>query len=323
IRLGSPQVYDSVPDEAITSNGQSRTEVGFSYIAGLGTVHEEGSPHAQENGDDHSVGNIGRSNSAHQRLQGQQPQTPQNDIRPQGEYDNPWEWTAKARALGGPDGPNEVKRTRSKSDASPRGRSSPESDTRPQEDYDQPWKWIKKDRKLSQAVTDQEKGAANADSTPENLRRSTQSPKKPSKELKLDIKPSEINGEPVDPTVTLEHQKWYHGKLSRLEAEKKLKTCNECSYLVLRMSESAAKDFSLSLKSAKGYMHMKIVQHQEGFILGEFSKPFRSIPEMIHYYTRHKLNIRGAEHMALLNPVSDDLLADRPQDTSQARFVPT
>ena len=147
---GSPQMYDTVPDEAI-SNGQSRT----AYSAGLGTVHEEGVAHAQENGDDHVVGNIGRSNSAHQRLQ-QQPQTPQNDRRPQGEYDNPWEWTAKARAMGGPDGPVEVpnNRGRSQSDASPaRGRSSPESDTRPQEDYDQPWEWVKKDRKLSQAVT--------------------------------------------------------------------------------------------------------------------------------------------------------------------------
>ena len=151
---GSPQMYDTVPDEAI-SNGQSRTEGSFAYTAGLGTVHEEGAAHAQENGDDHVVGNIGRSNSAHQRLQ-QQPQTPQNDRRPQGEYDNPWEWTAKARAMGGPDGPVEVpnNRGRSQSDASPaRGRSSPESDTRPQEDYDQPWEWVKKDRKLSQAVT--------------------------------------------------------------------------------------------------------------------------------------------------------------------------
>ncbi len=59
--------------------------------------------------------------------------------------------------------------------------------------------------KLQPAET--EKGSTKADSTPENLRRSTQSPKKPSKELKLDIKPNEINGEPVDPTVTLEHQK--------------------------------------------------------------------------------------------------------------------
>ena len=55
--------------------------------------------------------------------------------------------------------------------------------------------------------TDKEKSSANADSTPENHRRSSQSPKKPSKELKLDIKSSEINGEPVDPAVSLEHQK--------------------------------------------------------------------------------------------------------------------
>lgn len=157
-----PQMYEAVPDESITSNGASRTEQAFSYT-GLGTVHEEGGAHNnQENGDDHmglSVGNgnsIGRSNSAHQRLQQQNPQTPHNDSRPQGEYDNPWEWTAKARAMGGADGPVEVretKRTRSKSDATPRGRSSPESDTRPQEDYDQPWEWIKKNRNLSQVVT--------------------------------------------------------------------------------------------------------------------------------------------------------------------------
>ena len=57
-------------------------------------------------------------------------------------------------------------------------------------------------------------------------------------------------------------------------------------------------------------MHMKIVfSHQtDGYILGEFSKPFPSISEMICYYTRQKLNIRGAEHMALLHPVIDQLL---------------
>ena len=64
----------------------------------------------------------------------------------------------------------------------------------------------------------------------------------------------------------------------------------------------------VSCRSAKGFMHMKIVHHTDGFILGEFSKPYPTISGMIHYYTQHKLNIRGAEHMALLHPVQDQLL---------------
>lgn len=55
-------------------------------------------------------------------------------------------------------------------------------------------------------------------------------------------------------------------------------------------------------------MHMKIIQHDEGFILGEFSKPFLTIPEMISYYTGHKLNIKGAAHMALMYPVTIEML---------------
>lgn len=56
-------------------------------------------------------------------------------------------------------------------------------------------------------------------------------------------------------------------------------------------------------------MHMKIVRSAEGqYILGQFSKPFDSIPEMVHFYTQHKLPIRGAEHMSLMHPVVNELL---------------
>lgn len=51
-------------------------------------------------------------------------------------------------------------------------------------------------------------------------------------------------------------------------------------------------------------MHMKFTQSADGrFVLGENSPPFSTIPEVIHYYTTHKLPIRGAEHMSLLYPV--------------------
>ncbi|KAH9370182.1 hypothetical protein HPB48_013104 [Haemaphysalis longicornis] len=115
-------------------------------------------------------------------------------------------------------------------------------------------------------------------------------------------------GEKVDASVALEKQGWYHGSISRLDAENLLRVLKEGSYLV-RNSESSKHDFSLSLKSARGFMHMKIVHSEDGkFILGQFSKPFESIPEMIHHYSVNKLPIKGAEHMSLLHPVIDQLL---------------
>ncbi|KTF75505.1 hypothetical protein cypCar_00038852 [Cyprinus carpio] len=110
-------------------------------------------------------------------------------------------------------------------------------------------------------------------------------------------------GERVDPTLPLEKQVWYHGALTRSEAECLLTLCKECSYLV-RKSQTSRNDYSLSLRSCHGFMHIKFSQSRDGkFILGENSPPFDSIPEVIHYYTTNKLPIRGAEHLSLLFPV--------------------
>lgn len=52
------------------------------------------------------------------------------------------------------------------------------------------------------------------------------------------------------------------------------------------------------------------IQHNgvDSFILGQFGKPFRSIPEMIHHFSLNRLPVRGAEHMCLLQPVIAQLL---------------
>ena len=113
-------------------------------------------------------------------------------------------------------------------------------------------------------------------------------------------------GEFVDSNVALEEQTWYHGQISRVAAEARLRPAPECSYLV-RRSESSRHDYSLSIKSASNIMHMKI-QYQESsrkYILGQFSKPYNSIPAMIAYYSKHTLNIKGAENVILLRPVPD------------------
>ncbi|KAM6980430.1 SH2 domain-containing adapter protein F isoform 4-T4 [Aplochiton taeniatus] len=111
-------------------------------------------------------------------------------------------------------------------------------------------------------------------------------------------------GERIDPSMPLESQFWYHGAISRTDAESLLRLCKEASYLV-RNSETSKNDFSLSLKSSQGFMHMKLSRTKENkYILGQNSCPFDSVPEIIHFYSSRKLPIKGAEHMSLLYPVA-------------------
>ncbi|XP_066590989.1 formin-J isoform X2 [Prorops nasuta] len=135
--------------------------------------------------------------------------------------------------------------------------------------------------------------------------------KKPGLSLGLPLEISAVRGSAdlVDVDLPLERQGWYHGSITRIEAEAVLRLLREGSYLV-RNSESTKQDYSLSLKSARGFMHMRIQKNQElnAYILGQFSKPFDSIPEMVRHFSVNRLPIRGAEHMCLLHPVIAQLL---------------
>ncbi|XP_038660294.1 SH2 domain-containing adapter protein B-like isoform X5 [Scyliorhinus canicula] len=113
----------------------------------------------------------------------------------------------------------------------------------------------------------------------------------------------EIIGERVNPNTPLEKQVWYHGAIGRTDAENLLRLCKECSYLI-RKSQSNKNDYSLSLKSSRGFMHMKLTKTKDKYILGEHSLPFDSIPEVIHHYMNRRLPIKGAEHLSLLYPVT-------------------
>ncbi|XP_020296237.1 uncharacterized protein LOC109861128 isoform X2 [Pseudomyrmex gracilis] len=137
-------------------------------------------------------------------------------------------------------------------------------------------------------------------------------PKKPgglSLGLPLEINAARISADLVDVELPLERQGWYHGSITRVEAEGLLRVHQEGSYLV-RNSESTKQDYSLSLKSARGFMHMRIQKNEElnAYILGQFSKPFENIPEMVRHFSVNRLPIRGAEHMCLLHPVIVQLL---------------
>ncbi|XP_056463143.1 SH2 domain-containing adapter protein F-like isoform X2 [Gadus chalcogrammus] len=223
------------------------------------------------------------------------------------------------------------------------GRESrlPQDDERPPEEYDQPWEW-KKER-ISKAFAallcydclsyeDTVNGTAGTvphrrmDCTAKSLtvqfegvdkprgsppgEAKTRPPQRHSSGCLVNTKMTPLDhcspsqGERIDPGLPLENQFWYHGAVSRTDAESLLRLCKEASYLV-RNSETSKNDFSLSLKSSQGFMHMKLARTKEGkYVLGQNSCPFDSVPEIIHFYSSRKLPIKGAEHMSLLYPVA-------------------
>ncbi|XP_035274007.1 SH2 domain-containing adapter protein F-like isoform X5 [Anguilla anguilla] len=189
----------------------------------------------------------------------------------------------------------------------PRESRLPQDDERPPEEYDQPWEW-KKDR-ISKAFAVQFDGAEKSRVSPtkEGKARPVQ---RHSSGCLVNTKLGSQDhsgpalGERIDPSVPLESQFWYHGAISRIDAESLLRLCKEASYLV-RNSETSKNDFSLSLKSSQGFMHMKLTRTKDSkYILGQNSCPFDSVPEIIHFYSSRKLPIKGAEHMSLLYPVA-------------------
>ncbi|XP_051876485.1 SH2 domain-containing adapter protein F-like [Pristis pectinata] len=174
----------------------------------------------------------------------------------------------------------------------------PQDDARPAEEYDQPWEWNKI---TVPPFSVQFNGIEKRQSSPLCDRRRQLRPPDLIKHGGPEF--SGIVGERIDPNTPLEKQVWYHGAISRTDAEKLLQLCKECSYLI-RNSQSSKNDYSLSLKSSQGFMHMKLTRTKDKYILGQNSLPFDSIPEVIHYYTTRKLPIKGAEHLSLLYPVT-------------------
>ncbi|CAL8298096.1 unnamed protein product [Lota lota] len=108
---------------------------------------------------------------------------------------------------------------------------------------------------------------------------------------------------PVDPALPLEKQSWYHGCVSRQEAEFELQPCKEASFLV-RNSESGTSKYSIALKTSQGCVHIIVAQTKEsGYTLDQSRCVFPSIPEVVHHYSTRRLPFNDAEHMSLLHPV--------------------
>ncbi|XP_073508999.1 SH2 domain-containing adapter protein F isoform X2 [Phyllobates terribilis] len=227
---------------------------------------------------------------------------PQDDERPPEEYDQPWEWKkdriSKAFAVGQLNSTAETQESDvSCAFSSQQPPSSPHlscqnsiEDSNAQLDHDD---------------DDDDDKTGMSPSSEDKLRHMHRHSAGNLKAIKnSSVEHISTVGERIDPSLPLESQFWYHGAISRTDAESLLRLCKEASYLV-RNSETSKIDFSLSLKSNQGFMHMKLSRTKENqYVLGQNSSPFDSVPEIIHHYTSRKLPIKGAEHMSLLYPVA-------------------
>ncbi|XP_063802905.1 SH2 domain-containing adapter protein E [Pseudophryne corroboree] len=174
----------------------------------------------------------------------------------------------------------------------------PENDERPAEEYEQPWEWKKEH--IVRALSVQFESSDRSPVKEEVVRLHQRQKSWTAKVLK---QPQAEHSDRVDPTVPLEKQSWYHGAVTRAEAESRLQSCREASYL-LRNSESGNSKYSIALKTSQGCVHIIVAQTKDNkFTLNQTGGVFCSIPEVVHYYSSQKLPFKGAEHMSLLYPV--------------------
>uniref|UniRef100_A0A3Q4MWM8 Src homology 2 domain containing E n=1 Tax=Neolamprologus brichardi TaxID=32507 RepID=A0A3Q4MWM8_NEOBR len=158
----------------------------------------------------------------------------------------------------------------------------PELDTRPSTEYELPWEWKKEHivKTLSGTVKFIHVFSYYSHAMKANSK-----------------KPPPLQITYISASV------WYHGCVTRQEAEFQLHSCKEASFLV-RNSESDNSKYSIALKTSQGCVHIIVAQTKEnGYTLDQSSCVFPSIPEVVHHYSTQRLPFNGAEHMTLLHPV--------------------
>ncbi|XP_031709354.1 SH2 domain-containing adapter protein E [Anarrhichthys ocellatus] len=246
---------------------------------------------------------------------------PESDIRPAGEYELPWEWRKEdiVRALSA---------QFEAVDCSPT-KENGSSSTRQQQQQQQQQHTLRQKNWNHKILVPSSPSSSSSPSFPSSpiLKLSPLSPPSPSfPTLKLSpLSPSSspnklsppsptslsapLDGEAVkvDPSLPLEKQSWYHGSVSRQQAEAQLQRCREASFLV-RDSESGTSKYSIALKTSQSCVHIIVAQTKSvkglGFTLDQSSCVFSSIPELVHHYCTHRLPFTGAEHMTLQHPVA-------------------
>uniref|UniRef100_A0A3Q3GPA3 SH2 domain-containing adapter protein E n=1 Tax=Labrus bergylta TaxID=56723 RepID=A0A3Q3GPA3_9LABR len=187
------------------------------------------------------------------------------------------------------------------------GVTQPELDPRPSAEYELPWEWKKEQivRTLSAQFDSPERPTKDDTPHPTLNRKQKSWTQKILRSSPPTLLPSCSPGANMEqmksnPALSLS---WYHGCVTRQEAESQLQSCKEASFLV-RNSESDNSKYSIALKTSQGCVHIIVAQTKEnGYTLDQSSCVFPSIPEVVHHYCTQRLPFNGAEHMTLLHPV--------------------
>ncbi|XP_015921768.1 growth factor receptor-bound protein 2 [Parasteatoda tepidariorum] len=118
--------------------------------------------------------------------------------------------------------------------------------------------------------------------------------------------------------IEMKNHDWYHGRISRADAEKLLLTKHEGAFLI-RVSESSPGDFSLSVKCGEGVQHFKVLRDTQGkFFL--WVKKFNSLNELIDYHRTatvsrsHDVKLRDIQKEEYLVQALYDF---RPQESGE------
>ncbi|NXL40646.1 SHD protein, partial [Glaucidium brasilianum] len=181
----------------------------------------------------------------------------------------------------------------------------PRDDERPADEYDQPWEW-KKDHISRAFAGDSIPGDwVPPRGPPTPCPSATPAPQRPPAPVgPTPWGQSRGGGDIWDVPLWPGTERWYHGPIGRAGAETLLALCREGSFLV-RDCETSPDDYSLSLRSSHGFVHVKLTRTREQhFVLGRAGAAFPSVPEAVRHYTARALPVRGARHLSLLYPVA-------------------
>ncbi|XP_069552044.1 SH2 domain-containing adapter protein E [Brachyistius frenatus] len=254
---------------------------------------------------------------------------PESDVRPAGEYELPWEWRKEdiVRALSAQFEAVDCSLTKENASTFGRQQQQPQQQPQQQQPQQQQHQHTLRQKNWShKSLISSSPSSSSSPSFPSSpiLKLSPLTPPSPSfPTLKHSPSSSPTKLSPpsptslsapldgdvakMDPSLPLEKQSWYHGSVSRQQAEAQLQRCREASFLV-RDSESGTSKYSIGLKTSQSCVHIIVAQTKSnkslGYTLDQISCVFSSIPELVYHYCTHRLPFTGAEHMTLQHPVS-------------------
>uniref|UniRef100_A0A5S6Q8M6 SH2 domain-containing protein n=1 Tax=Trichuris muris TaxID=70415 RepID=A0A5S6Q8M6_TRIMR len=105
-------------------------------------------------------------------------------------------------------------------------------------------------------------------------------------------------------TRDFEKEIWYHGRISRQEAEERMVVQTNGAFLVRRTGSENTEEYALTIRAGGDIMHMKIQKDPlNRWVIGAYSLPFLSISDLVDFYSMQKLPIQGVRHVRLTFPV--------------------